>query len=308
MESTSVSFMVAGNPPIPTVHVTIPAYGDGPMLREAVESVLRQEDAHWLLSISDDGPENADLRAWVDSLHDERIDYSRNGTRLGLNRNFQRCLELARAPYVVVMGADDRMLPNYVEVVCRAALAHPQACWIQPRVRVIGGSGQPTTTLADRVKARIAPDLASGLDVLGGEALATSLLNGVWMYFPAVAFRSDAVLAHGFRQGYDVVLDLDLYLRMILDGATAVYPIDVAFEYRRHAASVSSSELLTGARFAEDRAFFSEVRATLRLHGWKRAARAAALRPSSRLHALASLPRVRDASSLKGLLLHAFGS
>ena len=206
------------------------------------------------------------------------------------------------------MGADDRMLPNYVGVVGRAAAAHPDVSWIQPHVRVIDGTGAPTTTLADRVKARIAPDLTTGHDVLGGEALATSLLNGVWMYFPAVAFRSEAVLAHGFRQGYDVVLDLDLYLRMLLDGATATYPSDVAFEYRRHAASVSSSELLTGARFAEDRAFFSEVRATLARHGWKRAARAAALRPTSRLHALASLPRVRDVAAARALVRHAFGS
>jgi hypothetical protein len=95
---------------------------------------------------------------------------------------------------------------------------------------------------------------------------------------------------------------------MILDGATAAYLDDIAFEYRRHESSLSSSELMTGARFAEDRAWFSQMRATLLRRGWRRAARAALLRPTSRLHALASLPQARSASSVAMLLRHAVGT
>ena len=290
------------------VHVTIPAYGDGPLLRTAVASVLEQDDRRWLLTISDDGPPAPELEAWVAAQGDPRIVYGRNATRLGLNRNFQRCLELATAPYVVLMGADDRLLPNYVTAVAEAAERFPDAAWIQPRVRVIDEAGRPTSTLADRVKARIEPAIPPGGLLLGGEELARSLLVGVWMYFPAVAFRRDAVLRHGFREGYDVVLDLDLYLRMLVDGASAAYTDALAFEYRRHGASVSSSEVMTGARFAEDRAFFQEAASAMRRRGWPRAARAARWRPTSRLHALASLPRARSVGSVAMLLRHASGS
>ena len=288
--------------------MTIPAYGDGPLLRTAVASVLEQEDSRWLLTITDDGPPSPELEAWIAGLGDARVVYGRNENRLGLNRNFQRCLELAAAPYVVVMGADDRLLPNFVAVVAEAAHRFPDAAWIQPRVRVIDGDGRPASTLADRVKARIEPAIPPGGLLIGGEELARSLLIGVWMYFPAVAFRRDSVLQYGFREGYDVVLDLDLYLRMLVDGASAAYSDTVAFEYRRHAASVSSSELMTGARFAEDRAFFREAADSMRRRGWQRAARAARLRPTSRLHALAYLPRAHSLTTVGMLLRHASGS
>src|SRR5258706_334508 len=110
---------------LPVVEVTIPAYGDGALLREAVASVLAQDSPQWRL-----------------------------------------------------------------------------------------------TVVADRVKARLAIRVPAGSEALvtGGERLAASLLRGNWMYFPSVAFRRDVARLHGFRAGYDVVLDLDLYLRLLLDG------------------------------------------------------------------------------------------
>ena len=121
----------------------LPAYGDGALLREAVRSVLAQDVPHWRLTVVDDRADAPpdDLGAWLDALGDPRVRYLANPVRLGINRNFQRCLELATAPLVVVLGADDRMLPHYVRVVSEAAARHPDAAWIHPGVRVIVNSG-----------------------------------------------------------------------------------------------------------------------------------------------------------------------
>jgi glycosyltransferase involved in cell wall biosynthesis len=97
----------------PAFAVTIPAHGDGVLLREAVASVLAQDSDDWTLSVHDDGPDDAGLTDWFAGL-DARVSYRRNDPRLGINRNFQHCLETADADLVTIMGADDRMLPSYV--------------------------------------------------------------------------------------------------------------------------------------------------------------------------------------------------
>lgn len=290
------------------VHVMIPAFGDDAYLRAAIESVLAQDSDLWLLTISDDGPTDPVLAQWITDLGDDRVTYLHNPVRLGINRNFQRCLELARGAWVVLVGADDRLHPRYVRVVSAAAAAHPDVAWIQPSVRVIGPDGSAVVTRADQVKARLMPKPSpDGVTVLAGEELARSLLVGNWMYFPAVAFRRDVVLAYGFQVGRDIVLDLDLYLRMLVDGASAAYLDEVAVDYRRHAASLSSTEAVSGVRFAEERAFFDEAAAALDHIGWHRAARAARLHVTSRLYAVLCLPRARSAGAVGSLLRHAAG-
>lgn len=290
------------------VHLTVPAYGDDAYLREAVASVLAQDSDAWLLTVLDDGPADDALAAWFAALGDPRVEYRHNPVRLGINRNFQQCLEVARAPWVTLVGADDRLLPGYVSAVSGMARQRPDLAWIQPSVRVVDDAGRPVSTRADAVKARLMPPAsAEGFTVLGGEDLTRSLLVGNWMYFPAVAFNREAVLPHGFREGRDIVLDVDLYLRLLVEGAQAAYLDDVQFEYRRHGASLSSTQALTGARFAEERAFFHEAAATLDRIGWHRAARAARWHVTSRLYAVLCLPRARSADAVGSLLRHAVG-
>ncbi|MEJ2579503.1 MAG: glycosyltransferase, partial [Kineosporiaceae bacterium] len=219
----------------------IPAYGGGDLLRAAVRSVLDQDSPRWRLTVIDDGGDDPDLSGFLAGLDDDRIRYRRNPDNLGINRNFQRCVDEARADLVTVLGGDDRLLPDYVRTVTEAAEHHPGAAWIHPAVRVIDGDGRPALPLADRIKAVLRPRVR-GARVLGGERLAASLLQGNWMYFPSVAFRREVVQKYGFRPGYDVVLDLDLYLRMLFDGHQAVLLGHTCVEYRRHAASLSSTE------------------------------------------------------------------
>src|SRR5690606_28801513 len=119
-------------------------------------SVLAQErsdDASWQLQVFDDGPADAALGQWMAGLGPQ-VSYERNPDRLGINGNFQRCLDGAGGELVVVMGADDRLLPGYVRTVARAARAYPTAAWFHPRVRVVDAGGRPSRSLADRMKSR----------------------------------------------------------------------------------------------------------------------------------------------------------
>lgn len=278
-------------PVMAKVDIMVPAYGDGPLLRDAVRSVLAQDDSAWRLTVIDDAAsmEDGALAAWLSELGDERVRYLPNPRRLGINRNFQRCADEATADLVVLLGADDRLLPHFVGRVTEIAALHPDAALIHSGAVVIGDDGRPVTPLADRVKAWSAPRV-DGLRVMGGEALAVSLLHGNWMYFPSVVFRRPWIQEHGFREGHDIVLDLDLYLRILLAGGSAVLVGQPCIEYRRHAASLSSSGAGDGTRFAEESAYFAETAAAMTAHGWPRAARAARWHRTSRLHAVVKVP------------------
>jgi cellulose synthase/poly-beta-1,6-N-acetylglucosamine synthase-like glycosyltransferase len=265
------------------IDIMLPAYGDNTLARETIRSVLAQDDPRWRLTVIDDGA-SGELKSWLADLGEPKVRYLVNEHRLGINRNFQRCADEATADLVLVLGNDDRLLPDFVRRVHGAAEQHPDVAFFHTGATVIDEAGQPALPLADRIKRLVS--IRGGV-VTGGERLAISLLRGNWMYFPSVVFRRDVLRKHGFREGYDIVLDLDLYLRILLDGGRVVLFDRPGIEYRRHAASLSSTTAGNGARFDEERDYFTETAAAMAAAGWPRAARAARWHLTSRLHAVA---------------------
>ncbi len=287
------------------IDVLLPFYGDPRLLREAVESVLAQTSPQWRLLVVDDCYPGESVEPWLVSLADPRIVYSRNAENLGVNRNFQHCLELAEADHVAFLGCDDLMLPRYVEVVGAAARA-TGAAMVQCDVAVIDAQGLPSRTLTDRVKRLLMPKFDDQL-TLAGEDFARRLLTGNWAYFPAICWDREVALAQGFRTGLDLVLDLGLILDLVAADAEFVLLEEVCFAYRRHGASASSVAAVDTRRFEEERAFFGAVARRLDDRGWPKAARAARAHVTSRLHAAALVPKAigaRDGTSARSLLRH----
>lgn len=287
------------------IEILLPFYGDPRLLREAVGSVLAQTSDDWRLTVVDDCYPDESVGAWLTSLDDPRVTYHRNDHNLGVNGNFQRCLDLATADRVTFLGCDDRLMPTYVEVLARAA-ERSSAAMIQPRVVVIDEDGEPVRTLADTVKAALTP--GKGAEVLlGGESLAASLLRGNWAYFPAICWSREAMARHGFRPGLDLILDLALILDLLGDGESFLLLADTGVAYRRHGSSASSQGAVDTRRFEEDRRFFADTAERFAAAGWPRAARAARHRLTSRLHAAALLPRAvrtRDRKVARSLVRH----
>jgi glycosyltransferase involved in cell wall biosynthesis len=290
----------------------LPHYGRLDLVQATVRSVLAQDDPHWRLTVVDDSGELVDdaLADWCAGLGDERVRYHRNPRNLGINRNFQQCVDLVEHELAVIIGNDDLMLPGYVGTVRRAAEAHPGVAIIQPGVEVVDAAGAPARTLVDLGKRWVYAPRVSEPTVLTGQDLAVSLLRGNWLYFPSICWRSEPLRRTGFREGVDVVQDLALVLDLVLDGESLLVEPTTCFRYRRHEASVSSAHAADGRRFAEERAFFLETADRMAARGWPRAARAARRHLSSRLNALTRLPAAARHGGLPGvraLARHAFG-
>lgn len=289
------------------VDVMVPYFSRPELLEDAVRSALAQADPNWRLTVVDDGPGADGVQEWLETLADPRLRYLHNDRNLGINRNFQKCLDLAEHEVTVIMGADDVLLPNYVGTIRAAYHRFPEAAMVQPGVRVIDEFGAAATGLADLAKRWLFAPRIGEPTVLGGEDLAVGLLRGNWLYFPSVAWRTEAARSAGFRDGLTVVQDLALVLDLVTRGETMLVDPQVCFQYRRHGHSVSSSGAADGSRFVEERGFFAGEAVRMDRLGWSRAATAARRHLSSRINALTLLPaslRARERTWTRSLARH----
>ena len=260
------------------------------MLRTTVESVRGQHNGDWLLTVVDDGYPDPSVPAWFATLDDPRVRYVRNAANEGIVASFRHCVALATQDVMVMLGCDDVLLPNYVDVVLEAHRRFPDVAMIQPGVRVIDEHGRVVRTLVDEVKQRLLRPAVTAPTVLGGQPLATSLLHGDWLYWPSLVLRVDRIRMTDFPDAFPIILDLALVLDLVYRGESLLLEPTVCFHYRRHAASASSTRLLDGSRFADERTYFAIAAGQARRLGWRRAERAARARMSSRAHALTLLP------------------
>lgn len=274
-----------------------PYYGDVDLMKAAVNSVLSQQNPNWRLVIIDDGFPDPEPERWLTEIasRDSRVTYQRNETNLGANGNYRKALGLVETEFFVMMGADDIMQPNYLDVILRDFAAYPRADVVQPGVQTINENNVAVTTLPDKVKRAYAPK-QTAITTLSGERMATSLIKADWAYFPSLAWRTETVKRLGFREGYDVVQDLALLLDIAAENGTMVVDPELAFLYRRHMGSDSMVKALNGYRFDEERRFFQWQAKRFAELGWKSPARAARNRFTSRLNALSLMGQ----SVLKG--------
>lgn len=287
------------------VHFVVPYYLDPRYLFELIESVLKQTRDDWLLTILDDQYPGTAARDRIAELADPRISYVRNERNLGATANVCQCLTKGRLDYIVVMGADDALEPNYVEVVEEAFARHPNAIMVHPGVTVVDDDSNPTDTLADRIK-RFARRSAWQHTELDAQTAVRSLMRGNWLYVPSIAFRNDAVSrATALHDEFGSIGDLAWVVDMLLEGGTLAIDKTPAFRYRRRQGSHSSSGAKNVLRFDEEHRYYTATAARLQERGWTKAATAARWHVLSRLHATQSALgalSARDAMLARALL------
>jgi glycosyltransferase involved in cell wall biosynthesis len=94
------------------ISVLIPTRDRLPLLRRAVDSVLRHEAQDWEIVISDNASAE-DVAGYVRSLDDTRIVYVRTARPLAVTENWNNALAHSSGDYVLMLGDDDAVLPAY---------------------------------------------------------------------------------------------------------------------------------------------------------------------------------------------------
>lgn len=291
--------------------IFVPYWGDPGYMKEAVNSVLSQDNDDWLLTVVDDAYPGDEIQSFMAGLDDPRVRYIRKDVNAGITENYRTCVSMATQEVMVILGCDDVLLPNYVDVILKAHKRYPDAAIIQPGVEVIDETGQVVSTLVDSVKQKLIKPRGGGRQIIAGEAIAINLMHGDWLYWPSLAFRTDKIRRVDFRDGFPIIQDLALIMDMVYNGDQLLIDPEICFRYRRHSNSASSTKLIDGSRFAGEREYFAVSAAQAEELGWTRAARSARLRLTSRAHAMALLPKAivsRNTTAARALIRHSFGN
>ena len=123
--------------------ICIPAYKEE-FLKECIQSILQQSLQDFeLIILNDCSP--ASVEEIVATFHDERIRYFKNERNVGavkLVDNWNKCLGLARGEYLVIMGDDDLLEPDYLEEFSDIISAYPNLDVYHCRSKIINDEGE----------------------------------------------------------------------------------------------------------------------------------------------------------------------
>ncbi len=231
---------------MPKVSVCIPSYNHARYIGSCIESVLSQTFNDFELVIVDNCSED-DTEEVVRNYSDPRIRFSRNERNLGLVRNWNRCLDLARGEYVVILPADDLLLPRMLERSVPELDAYSGLGFTYSSHYLIDEHGQILTTRRQWEEDRV----MTGLDMIRNTLSEVGFARAC----SVVMRREPCMKLGGFDNTYEFVLDWQLFARLarLYDVAYIAEPL-ACFRYE-HPRGVTARKYLRNPRLATSEEF-----------------------------------------------------
>ena len=223
----------------PVVSICIPTFQRLAYLKEAVAAALAQSISNIEVLISDDGS-SEQIQAWSEATaqSDSRVRYRRNATNLGLGGNWNACVTAARGEWILIQGDDDRVLPNFCEVLL--GIAAPESAVLFSNHYVIDSNGARLERESQEWTTRYARHLLQ-------KGRVADSARCVWNN--SVPMSSTLVRAtHLKRLGIKVELntpEIELFARLAAEGARFDHEPSYLTEYRIHAESATTSGLFS---------------------------------------------------------------
>jgi glycosyltransferase involved in cell wall biosynthesis len=205
-----------------------------------------------------------------------------SGPGKGIAANWNHCIKEASGDYILLFHADDTVRSNYFDIISDLQREYPgSAAWFC-RASVIDANGSTIASPIDLAKSALTPR-PPAYCLKGDEGLA-KLLLGCFIYCPTVCFRASVLKSYQFDENLKMVLDLDLYSRLLMAGETISGSNLVGYDYRRH--KEGQSVVLTDgiSRFDEEVDLYSRLIGRLQVQEWPLSERQAKLKVFVRLH------------------------
>ncbi|MEE4454488.1 glycosyltransferase [Novosphingobium resinovorum] len=214
--------------PTPAISVAMSVYNGDRFLASAIESVLAQDFVDFEFLILDDGSSDGSAAIIRDyARRDPRI-RARLRENRGLVASLNELIEMARAPIVARMDADD---------ICRPDRFGKQFAFLQthPDYGVVGSWSEDIGEAGEQL-------VRSGADhpETHEQLLAAIEAGGQLICHPAVMYRRDVVRSVGsYHAAFRHCEDLDLWLRLSSITRLGNIP-ERLLRYRRYPGQVSS--------------------------------------------------------------------
>lgn len=189
--------------------IAIPTYRRSDLLRRALESALAQTAGKGSEVLVVENPAEGlrpDERSAAERLCTEfrcqRLRYVRNESNLGMVGNWNRCLELARGEWLVILHDDDWLSPRYLEVTLGLAMANPALRLIGCEAVLERGDEKPGPS-------RELPDSIRAISIRP----VRFLLGNQFMASGVMIHRRTALDLGGFDVGWFPTMDHRFWLR-----------------------------------------------------------------------------------------------
>jgi glycosyltransferase involved in cell wall biosynthesis len=127
----------------PKVSVGLVVYNGEHYLREAMDSLLAQTFTDFELIISDNASTDSTPQICQEyAAKDQRIRYYRNNQNVGIPRNFNRVIELARGEYFKLAAHDDICQPDFLLRCVEVLDSDPTVVLCYTKIQLIDEAGQ----------------------------------------------------------------------------------------------------------------------------------------------------------------------
>ena len=212
---------------VPKVSVCIDSFNYGRFLPEAIESVLGQSFQNFEVIIADDCSTDDSFevaRRYAEK--DNRITARRNQANLGMVKNRNGCLGLARGEYVKTLHADDFLCsPDALSRMVAALDCNPAVSLVASARRIVNERSEPVATWSCFEQRRpiagttvIKRCLFEQRNLIGGPS--------------AVMFRR-RLSGRGFDEAFFVMADLEMWFHLLEQGCFS-YIAEPLCAFRRH--------------------------------------------------------------------------
>jgi glycosyltransferase involved in cell wall biosynthesis len=128
-----------------TVTIAIPVYNGEKYIAEALQSIVNQSVKVDQITICDNCSTDGTMEIagkFKKDHPDFNVDIVRNDSNLGYQRNFNKCMELAKTDYVLLLAADDLLKKEIVEVESNFLDEHPDFAFVATYSDGIGPDGE----------------------------------------------------------------------------------------------------------------------------------------------------------------------
>ncbi|MCV7377285.1 hypothetical protein BST11_23150 [Mycobacterium alsense] len=230
----------------PALSVCVPMFNNSATIARCLRSILDQDGVEFEILVVDDESSD-DCVAIAETMLRPGDRLVRNESRLGLNGNHNKCLELARGTCIQFVHGDDWLLPGALQALL--------ACFDDPAV---GMAFAPRRVVQDENlpwRRRVGPAHKHFLRLRehnrGTWLVAQQLLRGGagnWIGEPTcVMFRRRLALdAGGFRGDIYQLVDLDFWYRLMVRSKVCFLPQELSV--RTHTATNESMHIVKAGR------------------------------------------------------------
>lgn len=231
--------------------IILPVRNGGEYVKECVNSILAQTYPNFNLIVLDNCSDDG-TKEWIENLNNDKIIIHLSQKSLGIEGNWGRIKDVKKNEFITLIGHDDVLLSNYLEVINELIIQYPNASLYQSHFNYIDSKNDFVRTCKPMAETQTAADflechIEQSLDSMGTGYMMRSkdfdALGGMPQNYPALLFA-----------------DYELWIKLIAISFKATTK-NILFNYRLHNSTSKTTDAIKYQKaFLEYTKFLSDYK------------------------------------------------